>query len=1055
MRIANYDEFIQVINSLFNPDEVNSFASFALELAKSKKTRNIKRNRHETALKKLKADIEEYKQKLRTAQSVRDKRQYSNCLKELNRVKQELIKQHKEADTINLFNEMSEESRIYACCRHLLTKYLPQVLSEDLSHAATVNPDGSISVNPQNFKDSHIYNDAAHIKDYIASYFENYPERIKGTRYFVGLHRKSPTLTDLLNNINAYFEKLNSPSEKEINNIKKSHTGIEVIKKYPNQCLQIVRLLNKTALKYEGSAMHHCVGSYASKVEKGETQIYSLRNIGEYNQELIPHATIELKGGKITQIKGPHDSIIAFEYIDTVRDMLLTLIESNDFQDIINSKDIPNTDKNNIGIFKDMNGNIHDLFNFEEQSAVFEAITITKEALVALPLHKMKIKNLTYRGLISDEELAKLLSLQDIEKLHFRSLEYVGEVFDYSSMPLKEVYLDMEALNLKQIILPPRATSISLNGNFDSLEQINLPQGIKNISLKGKFAKLHTLPEGIAELYLEGNFPALNKLPNSLSKLTVEGSFPSLTQLPDYITNLGVKGEFPELRNINTEVLENLSIENSDIVQNPILSSIPNLRHLYLYGECVTKLEKLPQAPLLETLHVGSGNYELGKQHSNLGNNFTADYPHLKSLILNGTFPKIYKLDLSLNPELVEIEALGSKFEQLRTLAFPNTLSTCILDFADLPKLEELDFSNISGKQFGKIESFDLGPLKFGNYHEVSTEGSSHVKGISLSFSHLNSLKTVKFPLCAEIVNLQNFSGVSHAKEFNFEELTKLKELNLSIVPFENIPHLDLSSCSELIDVCIDGNILNHTILPQSIEKLSIISADENKEMPEVSLDNTTYKNIKTLECTGFIPDSRLLKPSIENLVIHANNQNLENLTEINMGNYKYVDLQLSGSALNKLKKIVFPQSFKKMYLGDTTNIFTTLDFSNTIGEVRIHQKGGFLDKNSADSYLIYVRKGIVQEKDNIGHKFDNFLMLSNEQMQNIKHIKLGNDITFFCIYKDMPISPDLTVELAHDMPAKTLNKICKENPQIKFVREKNLEENMMKINELCCKCRN
>ncbi len=1054
MIIANYDEFIQVINSLFNADEVNDYTSFAQSMAKSKTSRNIKRNRYQSELKQLKQQLKDCKQKLRQAEQLENKRKYSTELKKLNRIKQDLVKKNKVCSELSLFNEMSENAKVYACTRHLLSKYLPQALLEDLSSLAKPNDDGSIIVDTQAFKDSRLYQDTAHIKDYISSYFENYPERIKGTRYFIGLHRKSPALSDLLTDINVYFEKLNSPSEKESNRIKKSHIGIETVKEYPEYHLQVVKVKSKAGLNYEGSAMHHCVGSYASRVEKGETQIYSLRNMGEATQELIPHATVEFKNGKITQIKGPHDSIISCEYVNTVRDMLLTLIKSKNFQDIINSESIPNADKNNIGIFKDTQNKIHDLFNFNEQNAVFDAITITEEALTALPLHKMKIKNLTYSGLISDEGLAKLLSLQGIEKLHFRSLEYAGEVFDYSSMPLKEVYLDMEAPNLKQIILPPQATFLSLNGNFGSLEQIALPQGIKNISLKGKFAKLHTLPEGIGELSLDGNFPELNKLSDSLSKLTLEGSFPALTELPDNITNLALKGDFPELQNINSEVLENLSIENSDMVQNAALSSMPNLRHLYLYGECVTKLEKLPQAPLLETLHIGSGNYELGKQYSNLSNNFTAVYPHLKSLILNGTFPKIHKLDLSLNPELVEIEALGSKFEQLQTLVFPNTLSTCILDFADLPKLEELDFSNINSKHFGNIESFDLGTLKFGNSHEVSKGGSSHIKGISLSFSHLSNLKTIKFPLCAEIVNLQNLSGVSHAKEFNFEELTKLKELNLSIIPFENIPHLDLSSCSELIDVCIDGNILNHTILSPNIEKLSIISAGENKEMPDISLDSTTYKNIKTLECTGFIPDSRLLKPSIENLTIHANNQKLENLTEINMGNYKYVDLQLSGSDLSKLKKIVFPQSFKKMHLGNTSDNLSELDFSNTVGEIRIHQQGGMIDGKPQRSYFQVIRNGVVQEVNDDEHKFDNFLMLSDEQLQNIKHIKLGKD-TCLLVYQQMPVSPDLTVEFAYDTPQKLINFMRRENPQINFMQEQNSKKTKINFDEICGKCRN
>lgn len=179
---------------------------------------------------------------------------------------------------------MSEHTKIYACCRHLFSKYLPQALSEDLSVAVKQNEDGSITVNPQSFKDSRLYRDAAHIKDYVSSYFENYPELITGTSYFVGLHRKAPALSDLLNDIDVYFEKLNSPSEKESNNIKKSHTGIEVIKIYPEQHLQMVKVTTKAGLNYEGSALHHCVGSYASKVEKGETVIYSLRDMGEINQ---------------------------------------------------------------------------------------------------------------------------------------------------------------------------------------------------------------------------------------------------------------------------------------------------------------------------------------------------------------------------------------------------------------------------------------------------------------------------------------------------------------------------------------------------------------------------------------------------------------------------------------------------------------------------------------------------------------------------------------------------------------------------------------------------
>lgn len=194
--------------------------------------------------------------------------------------------------------------------------------------------------------------------------------------------------------------------------------------------------------------------------------------------------------------------------------MLLTLINSSDFQDIIDNQDIPTADKNNIGIFKDMSGKVHDLFNFEEQSAFFESITITKEALTALPLEKMKIKNLTYRGLLTEDGLAKLSALKNVEKLHFTSLEYEGEVFNYSSQSMTDIYLNMQAPNIKKIILPSQAVYFSLNGKFDSLENITVPQGVKSISVNGNFPKLKKLPESINNLTLEGEFHALRTIPD-------------------------------------------------------------------------------------------------------------------------------------------------------------------------------------------------------------------------------------------------------------------------------------------------------------------------------------------------------------------------------------------------------------------------------------------------------------------------------------------------------------------------------------------------------------
>ena len=89
MIIANYNEFIQVINQLFSTYEVNDFTSFEQAVAKSKTSRNIKRNRYQTELKKLKAELNTCKQNLRQEVTIENKRKYSAELKKLNRLKQE------------------------------------------------------------------------------------------------------------------------------------------------------------------------------------------------------------------------------------------------------------------------------------------------------------------------------------------------------------------------------------------------------------------------------------------------------------------------------------------------------------------------------------------------------------------------------------------------------------------------------------------------------------------------------------------------------------------------------------------------------------------------------------------------------------------------------------------------------------------------------------------------------------------------------------------------------------------------------------------------------
>ena len=78
-----------------------------------------------------------------------------------------------------------------------------------------------------------------------------------------------------------------------------------------------VRLENPTALrdalKYEGDVMGHCVGGYCPAVEKGESQIFSLRD-----KKGEPHVTIEVAPQDIT----PHDYYQSGEMSDDLMNRL-------------------------------------------------------------------------------------------------------------------------------------------------------------------------------------------------------------------------------------------------------------------------------------------------------------------------------------------------------------------------------------------------------------------------------------------------------------------------------------------------------------------------------------------------------------------------------------------------------------------------------------------------------------------------------------------------------------------------------------------------------------
>jgi hypothetical protein len=77
---------------------------------------------------------------------------------------------------------------------------------------------------------------------------------------------------------------------------------------FSTEGFQVFELTTREALVHEGETQGHCVGSYWNDVCARRSRIFSLVNTkGE------SRATIEIVGGQVQQIKGPHNRVVKRE----------------------------------------------------------------------------------------------------------------------------------------------------------------------------------------------------------------------------------------------------------------------------------------------------------------------------------------------------------------------------------------------------------------------------------------------------------------------------------------------------------------------------------------------------------------------------------------------------------------------------------------------------------------------------------------------------------------------------------------------------------------------
>ena len=91
--------------------------------------------------------------------------------------------------------------------------------------------------------------------------------------------------------------------------------GIQIASEY-EKGFKIVQLLSRSSFVTEGNAMGHCLGGedYFERCQAGQIKVYSLRD-----KKFYPHATLEVKGNTLVQVRGRSDMNLHADYAGYVQ----------------------------------------------------------------------------------------------------------------------------------------------------------------------------------------------------------------------------------------------------------------------------------------------------------------------------------------------------------------------------------------------------------------------------------------------------------------------------------------------------------------------------------------------------------------------------------------------------------------------------------------------------------------------------------------------------------------------------------------------------------------
>lgn len=1008
-QIINFPEFSEALDGLFSETSVCDIKAFEAEAAASKQRRKEKIAAVSARLRRMKAEIEKYKAQIRTAADNDNKKEYGIRLNRLILAKTELLKVYKEEKNLTPFAELSEEAKVYACTERLLKKYLLAAFVKSSPEAYRINEDGTVTLNVEHFRNSLLYQQANHLKDYVASYIRHYPHRVGGSRYFTGLHKELQEFEDIVLAADEYFETVNRQNEQNKEKLHQSREGIEVVEIYPEHNAQAVRLTTADALKYEGTEMSHCVATYCEKVKKGETEIYSIRDYGDEYVEFVPHATIEYKAGKVTQIKGYKDSLVDMAYIKDARRLVLTLLHLNNEEEIINHPDIPLSEKNNIGYMKDTHGTLRDILEVipADADVVFSEVKLKANRIKYMDFNRLKFAQITINGDINDKTLQYLSRADNLSLLNLNfDNEQNSSVLDLSALRCQKIFLNFRKNTAAQkIILPLPAQDVCILGTAPELTAIEGTHSLQRLVIQGNYAKLAQIPAVSETLEIQAT-TGLQEITSHISptfkNLLLHGAADLSDTLLPNVESLSLNGTFTLPRTLMPRLEKLKIIGNYETLET--LETAPNLKDIELDGnfenftsfpEKAEIIKLKGKFPRLETLPL---------------------FSKLKKIELNeGTFGISGTLDFTSCPDLDEIDFMQSEFPQLQEIIVPENVKNFSGSHCVYPALERIDLSASPRKGFGTLESDGKLVINLGE-HENNAELDDYqitmpkIGGYLMNFSFLPALKELKLCKGVEKIHLTGMKfGV--LQPLDMAKYRNLNELDLQFVDFQTRIPIDLSHCEKLKKLNMDIRHLPDIIVAPNVEALNI--RNEKKTSVPQSVNLRQYPHLKTLKC-DFILQREDIPPSTETLYMFLMDKASAEFRELDVAAVQEAAIRTSTHLeLPQLERIALPEKFESLFLYNPMPHLTEIDLRQAKGTVEFVQMNLNWDEVSSSIGKIY---------------------LKSEQYRVLKKIRIGKK-TELQLPESVAALP-ITIEVPKDMPADKVQEIKTKYPRLTIVRE-------------------